>query len=635
MNSPEDFVIKKNLLKKYKGSGKAAEIPEGVRRIGDSAFEECESLEEIKLPKSVTEIGAYAFLGCSSLKEVEIPVGVKEIKSGVFSGCTSLTEIKLPDTITQIGSSAFENCKCLEAIEIPECVTKIESGAFRKCVNLQKINIPDSVTEIGVETFWGCSSLQKIQIPDKVRKIGQRAFYECVSLQEIKIPDSVTEIADTAFSGCRSLIDSRGFLILNGKLFFCASQERNIAIPDGVKEICPGAFANQTLMESVCIPESVTKIDAGAFKSCTGLKTIEIPDSVGKIGAGAFSGCSSLRTVTLPAHVQFDQNLMFGFPFRGCSSLEQVNASLEVKEALYSMVNERDVFINEHETFTPSFIRDIFSHIRGVGNKKQLLAAFIQADDAGGLQALLDLKYVTTAKIRDELIELASLAGKTESLAVLLTYKERTGNRAKEEKAREKKLERELSASAEELETKAMKEVWSFRFVSLDTKSAYEIRGYKGSGRVVEVPASIGGIPVTKIANNAFSSDKANGESLNRITEFILPDSVREIGNYAFYGCYSLKKVRLPETLDGLGKGAFMNCAHLEAIALPEIRGGLVLEKMFKGCISLKEVHLCGEVKDISEDAFKGCDAVTLYAPSGSGVQRYAEEKEILFAEEG
>ena len=49
-------------------------IPDGVTRIGESAFEDCFSLETIDIPNSVTRIEVKAFHGCTSLKEIHIPL---------------------------------------------------------------------------------------------------------------------------------------------------------------------------------------------------------------------------------------------------------------------------------------------------------------------------------------------------------------------------------------------------------------------------------------------------------------------------------------------------------------------------------------------------------------------------------
>jgi len=52
-------------------------IPDSVREIYESTFENCEKLSEIKLPTELEYIGELAFGGCSSLKKIIIPKYVK------------------------------------------------------------------------------------------------------------------------------------------------------------------------------------------------------------------------------------------------------------------------------------------------------------------------------------------------------------------------------------------------------------------------------------------------------------------------------------------------------------------------------------------------------------------------------
>ena len=49
-----------------------------------------------------------------------------------------------------------------------------------------------------------------------------------------------------------------------------------------------------------------------------------------------------------------------------------------------------------------------------------------------------------------------------------------------------------------------------------------------------------------------------------------LPENVRNIGDNAFSGCYSLEKVTFPSVLKNIGSGAFASCGSLKKIAVPD-----------------------------------------------------------------
>ena len=71
MGNKQDFVIENGVLTKYTGSGGDVIIPEGVTKIGNSAFSGCANL---------TSRGV-------NLAIVTIPGSVKEIDKRVFQGC--------------------------------------------------------------------------------------------------------------------------------------------------------------------------------------------------------------------------------------------------------------------------------------------------------------------------------------------------------------------------------------------------------------------------------------------------------------------------------------------------------------------------------------------------------------------
>lgn len=211
-----------------------------VTSIGEYAFSNCVSLENITLPDGLTSIGKWAFQNCASLTSITLSDSLMNIGERAFSICQSLTSITIPDSVTSIGERAFSGCTnlgitvsennpnycsingvlynkdqtelisahgAIQAIVIPDSVTSIGEWAFEGCQSFESITIPDSVTKIGKGAFSDCQSLTSITIPNSVTSMGDYVFYDCQSLESIVIPDRVTYVGDEAFYNCRSLTD--------------------------------------------------------------------------------------------------------------------------------------------------------------------------------------------------------------------------------------------------------------------------------------------------------------------------------------------------------------------------------------------------------------------------------------------
>ena len=90
-----------------------------------------------------------------------------------------------------------------------------------------------------------------------------------------------------------------------------------------------------------------------------------------------------------------------------------------------------------------------------------------------------------------------------------------------------------------------------------------------GTEERIEVPAQIEGMPVTVLASYIFSQARREPDQKaaicgNQVKEIVLPDTVREIGNYAFYGCYYLEALTLSHRTHDIAGGAFTGCRHLK-----------------------------------------------------------------------
>lgn len=92
------------------------EVPDGVTRIPEAAFQDCKSLTDIKLPDSINDIRNNAFKGCANLKDIVIPSGETAIAYYVFQDCKNLESITIPDTVKRICGMAFYGCDKLKDI---------------------------------------------------------------------------------------------------------------------------------------------------------------------------------------------------------------------------------------------------------------------------------------------------------------------------------------------------------------------------------------------------------------------------------------------------------------------------------------------------------------------------------------
>ena len=49
----------------------------------------------------------------------------------------------------------------------------------------------------------------------------------------------------------------------------------------------------------------------------------------------------------------------------------------------------------------------------------------------------------------------------------------------------------------------------------------------------------------------------------------VIPEGVKVIGSYAFYGCHSLTSVVIPEGVTEIGSSAFSACFRLTSVTIP------------------------------------------------------------------
>lgn len=139
----------------------------------------------------------------------------------------------------------------------------------------------------------------------------------------------------------------------------------------------------------------------------------------------------------------------------------------------------------------------------------------------------------------------------------------------------------------------------------LDENGYAVISKYNGIGNdSLNIPATLNGHTVIKIGDNAFDNrseipseplkEVAVKESGFAFREVTIPETVVEIGDFAFSHCKSLQTVNIPDSVEIIGYGAFENCDGLTTVSLP------------------------ANLKTICGAAFAYCELTTVDIPEGT-----------------
>ena len=108
---------------------------------------------------------------------------------------------------------------------------------------------------------------------------------------------------------------------------------------------------------------------------------------------------------------------------------------------------------------------------------------------------------------------------------------------------------------------------------------------------------------ITSIVDNAFTG-------CSSLTSITIPNSITSIGNEAFAGCSSLTSVTIPNSVTSIGTAAFYGCSGLTSVTIPNSITSIV-DYAFEGCSSLTSVTIPNNVTNIGKGAFSGCSSLS------------------------
>ena len=147
-----------------------------------------------------------------------------------------------------------------------------------------------------------------------------------------------------------------------------------------------------------------------------------------------------------------------------------------------------------------------------------------------------------------------------------------------------------------------------------DSKTAITITNSDFYSTAIAIPEKINGIPVTTIAQGAFSGR-------TNLKQVSIPDSVTSIDSSAFEYCKNISRIVLPKNLQTIGCFAFEGCTNLEYINIPN-NVTLIDAYAFSYCSNLSYITIPDSVMTVGFGAFDYCTNLKNVS-IGKGVKKF------------
>ena len=536
--------------------------------------------------KKVTVIGSSAFYGFKSLKNIEIPDGITSIENYAFCQCWSITSLSVPESVTSIGTGAFRFCGDLKEIKLPSNLTVLSDSLFGADANLEYITfgdaektdtviIPETVQKMGNYVFMNCEKIKNIKLPSNLKSIGKTCFQGCISLTGLFIPQSVESIGGGIFGDCDALQsveiedENNNFIFKDGILYDVKNgilvSAVNLLIPEKVivdectKTIDYSAFADCNNLYEIEIPQGVVNIGEKAFARLDNLKNIDIPDSVTNITTLAFYRCNGLVSVQVPGSVTAIKN----GTFRECNNLKKV------------ILNEGITGIEQYAFYDCELLEEISipGTVTTVGN-----SAFYRCKNLKNIEipegvtkidgsAFIFCSSLEQIKLPQSLVSIGS--GAFDNCTSLISVE---------------LPDNAIISSDTFKECKNLSDI-----VISDTNNNYIVKNgilyNKNMTRILCYPAGI------------------------KDTEFSEPDTVKTIGDFAFYGAKVLESINIPDSVTNIGTDAFGECSGLKEAVIPDSVTTMG-EAVFYKCTSLEKVKLSVNITSPNPAVFQYCSSL-------------------------
>jgi hypothetical protein len=317
---------------------------------------------------------------------------------------------------------------------------------------------------------------------------------------------------------------------------------------------------------------TVTSIGDYAFFYSTGLTSVTIPNSVTNIGNYAFYGCTSLTNLSIPSAV----TSIGDEAFEDCTSLTAI--TVDALNSSYSSVD--GVLFNKSQ----------YTLIQFPGRKAggYTVPSSVTSIRAGAFYSCTNLTNVTIPNTVTAIGDLAFAECYSLTAVTIVNGVTSIGTSAFEDCT--SLITMTIPNSVTSIGAQAFADCTSLTAITVEAlNSSY---------------SSVDGVLFDKSLTTLiqYPGRKAGN--------YTVPNSVGNIGNYAFYNCTNLTSVTLGTSVTNIGNDAFADCASLTSVTIPSSVTSIGAGA-FVDCASLTSATIPSSVTNIGNDAFFFCTSLT------------------------